>query len=316
MLRFAQDMDECRSVQFAKYFSSSSQLSVNSWATQEKDALQRCGHCDNCTRLPDSFSRRDVRLPAWQLLRVADAARRNSGRLTIGQLCDLARGLGGATFDVSGKGKGKSRAKEKQRAELNLDEIAGGKVELSKEDTETLCVHLLVNDYLQEDFHPTAYTTNVYVIPGPNALRLSRMSRIDMEQGKGPSLECSFPNKPKRKGASQKSPRKKAQAEQGECSELGSSSRPRKRALPSYDERDEDITLTNHERNDHNLKDMYGDPEDDEFDLQDEVEDADDWNFSLRGRSTQPSRKKPRTTTQRSSKLARSGDDVISISSD
>lgn len=67
------------------------------------------------------------------------------------------------------------------------------------QDTEWLCVHLLTNGYLKEPYHLTAFHVNAYVIPGMNAMHPSRFSENDLEQGKGPMLECCFPGKPKRK---------------------------------------------------------------------------------------------------------------------
>ncbi|PCH44665.1 ATP-dependent DNA helicase, partial [Wolfiporia cocos MD-104 SS10] len=131
MLRFVQNMEECRKVQFAKYFRASSQLEIASWTTDEEDALARCGHCDNCTRAPDALVRQDVRVPAWQILQVARAVQRNDGRVTIATLSDLVRGLGNATINVA-SGKRKGRAKESETIGLDLDAIAGGKVNLSK----------------------------------------------------------------------------------------------------------------------------------------------------------------------------------------
>lgn len=47
-------------------------------------------------------------------------------------MADLIRGVGGGSFGVGGGGrKGKGKAKEK--VGLDLDEIAGGKVPLSKD---------------------------------------------------------------------------------------------------------------------------------------------------------------------------------------
>ena len=98
--------------------------------TEEEDANTPCGHCDNCTRAPDTLERlgERTRLAAWRLLRVATDARKE---LTMTQLCDLARGLGSSAAAGTGKGKGKGRAKEK--VTVDLERVAGGKVELSKE---------------------------------------------------------------------------------------------------------------------------------------------------------------------------------------
>jgi ATP-dependent DNA helicase Q1 len=90
-----------------------------------------CGHCDNCTRDPDSISEQDVTLEAWQILRVAAAVAREGGRVTVGMLCDLARGNGGGVIGVSA---GKKKSKEDgAKVALNLDELIGGKVTMNKD---------------------------------------------------------------------------------------------------------------------------------------------------------------------------------------
>lgn len=109
------------------------------------DALERCGHCDNCTRPLGDVDQKDVTVEAWQILKIVDSVKRQGGRLTHNGLGDLARGMGGGAFDV-GSGKGKGKTKEKQT--LNLDEIAGGKVGLSR-DVGTRCMMLCtVSDLL------------------------------------------------------------------------------------------------------------------------------------------------------------------------
>jgi hypothetical protein len=51
---------------------------------------------------------------------------------------------------------------------------------------------MLLSKHFKEDFQTTAYTVNVYIIPGSQALRLSRLSRADVEDGKCPKIEHSF----------------------------------------------------------------------------------------------------------------------------
>ncbi|KAI0366052.1 ATP-dependent DNA helicase [Pilatotrama ljubarskyi] len=202
MLRFASDLEECRKIQFARYFSASSNLSIDAWGTADEDALTRCGHCDNCTRPPETVDRRDVRLPAWQLLKLATVLHRARESVTMAQLCSRARGLraSGATDGAKGRGRGKRAPKEK--VNVDLQEVAGGKIELTQEQTEALCVRLLVDGYLDLDFSPTAYTINVYFKPSDTATRFTRFSRAEIEQGKGPQYECTFLKKvTKRKGA-------------------------------------------------------------------------------------------------------------------
>ena len=54
------------------------------------------------------------------------------GRVTLGMMVDLVRGAGGGSYGVSGESH-RRKGKAKEKAELNLDAIAGGKVNLSKD---------------------------------------------------------------------------------------------------------------------------------------------------------------------------------------
>ena len=98
-----------------------------SWTTDDTDALAHCGHCDNCVRPPETVDQRDVTVEAWQILKIAAAVQRQGGRLTLNGLGDLARGTGGGTFDTGGNGKGKGKMA------FDLDNIAGGKIGLSRD---------------------------------------------------------------------------------------------------------------------------------------------------------------------------------------
>ena len=112
-----------------RYFSVSSELSVEEWTTEEKAALDRCGHCDNCTRAPESVRRVDLRLPAWQILKAAEAVEHCGSHLTMRQLVDIVRGLGHGK--ISARRIRYKRAQESMT--IDMTEIAGGKVELSPE---------------------------------------------------------------------------------------------------------------------------------------------------------------------------------------
>ncbi|EIW74415.1 ATP-dependent DNA helicase [Coniophora puteana RWD-64-598 SS2] len=193
MLAFAQDLQECRKILFAKYFSASSELQMSAWTTAEKGSLDRCGHCDNCTRSPETLDVRDVTLESWQILRVLEAVHAGGGRVTMSGLAELAIGRGGGAFEqapVRGKRKKAQGAKEKMT--VDYDAVAGGKVALSKDDTEFLIVHLLNARYLREEFVQTAYSVNVYLAPGQLALMLTGHSKEDVVCGKGRRIECAF----------------------------------------------------------------------------------------------------------------------------
>ncbi|THH10608.1 hypothetical protein EW145_g1208 [Phellinidium pouzarii] len=182
-----------------RYFSTASSLSMSAWGTAESDAHARCGHCDNCTRPPESVERRDVTLAAWQILQVTQTIERDGGRVTLGMLADLVRGVGGGAYGVSGGGGKRGKGKAKEKVELDLGEIAGGKVKLGKDETEALLVSMLLSHHLKESFHSTAYAINVYVLSGANAFRLARHSREDVEDGKGPRITVAFLKKPSKK---------------------------------------------------------------------------------------------------------------------
>lgn len=68
---------------------------------------------------------------------MTEEVHRNGGRVTLAGLADLSRALGGGQYPVvEGKGRGK-KGKGKKRASgigvINLQEVAGGKVDLSKD---------------------------------------------------------------------------------------------------------------------------------------------------------------------------------------
>lgn len=193
MLRFAQDMQECRKILFAKYFSTSSDLSMAAWTTEESNATDRCGHCDNCTRPPETVEHSDTTLEAWRILKILENVDANGGRQTIAGLGDLARGLGGGTFEANGK-----RRKTREKVQLDYDAIASGKVGLSKDDVEKLIVQLLISRYLSEAFSSTAYSVNVYVTPGELAIRLTRYTHSEIVNGNGPRIYCSFSRTPRK----------------------------------------------------------------------------------------------------------------------
>ncbi|EJF56547.1 ATP-dependent DNA helicase [Dichomitus squalens LYAD-421 SS1] len=340
MLAFASDLEECRKIQFAQYFNKSSKMSLSFFRTEEEDANTRCGHCDNCMRAPDTLERLGVRtrVAAWQLLRVAADAGRE---LTMTQLCDLARGLGSSAAAGPGKGKGKGRAKEK--ATVDLDRVAGGKVELSREHTEALCVRLLVEGYFTLSFHHTAYSVNVYLEPSATAARFTRLGKDDVEQGGGPPFDCVFLKKPGRKGAAsgsghvKKAP-EKAKAASASASASASTGAPRaaagastgarakrKRSVSSVITTGTEDEQTDDGEDDEDMRDfVVGDADMDE-------DDDEDWHTGLRssranGRTSlaEPKVKRPRQSDTGSGRLKpvpRTGrtirdEEIIELSSD
>nr|XP_019008636.1 ATP-dependent DNA helicase [Kwoniella pini CBS 10737]OCF47417.1 ATP-dependent DNA helicase [Kwoniella pini CBS 10737] len=201
MLKFAQDLKTCRKVAFAKYFSASAHLSASAWdapdtLSSSSGTTSTCGICDNCTRNPGSIISKDVTIEAWKILKVTRAVQTEQGRVTLTNLSDLARGLGGGMFNVIGgegrKGKRKANG-EKEKFDINS---IGGKIALGKDDTETLIIHLLLLGYLQDCepiFLAWADNVNVYIIPSDTAFRLTRLRLEDIEDRPPVKIECIFP---------------------------------------------------------------------------------------------------------------------------
>jgi ATP-dependent DNA helicase Q1 len=206
-----------------RYFSTSSALSLSAWSAEGSETLSKCAHCDNCTRSPESVEDKDVTLDAWKILKVAHVIGEEGGRTTLGMLADLVRGAGGGAFEGGSGGRGKGKGKAKEKKPLDLGVICGGKVDMSKEvsllhlqtfnphqhvafqDVESLLITLLLQDYMKEEYSSTAYTINVYLIPGKLSLRLSRLSEEDVINGSGPRIRASFVKKGKgRKSAAAK----------------------------------------------------------------------------------------------------------------
>jgi ATP-dependent DNA helicase Q1 len=78
-----------------------------------------------------SIVTKDVTLESWKILRVLDEVIRCGGRVTLANLADLVRGLGGGSFAVPAGGKRK-RA-EPEKASLNLEGLIGGKITMNKD---------------------------------------------------------------------------------------------------------------------------------------------------------------------------------------
>ena len=170
MLAYAQSA-ACRKSLFGQYFS------------DQYGGAAVCGACDNC-HSPVELTNATVE--AWKLVRVIEEVYEEGGRITLAGLGDLSRGLGGGQYSVvdsQQRKRKKQRVKAKQSGFLDLAEVAGGKVVLSKDDTERVLIELLLKGYLADEFNATAYMVNVYVRPGPMSGRLTRLSLHDVESG-------------------------------------------------------------------------------------------------------------------------------------
>ncbi|KAF9652354.1 ATP-dependent DNA helicase [Thelephora ganbajun] len=188
ILRYAQDMSECRKVFFAQYFSASANLDVSAWSADGTAALERCGHCDNCLRDGTSNKREDKTREAWQILKIAEEVYDLKGNVTIASLAALAGGNRQCKIKVKQK---RGAATEMQ---IDVNRIAGGKVNLTVSDTEILIIELLIEGYLTAQVQQTTYTTYAYLIPSLTASRITRHAREDLAKCDY-SVRCHFPIK-------------------------------------------------------------------------------------------------------------------------
>lgn len=191
-------------------------------------------------------------------------------------------------------------------------------MKICDKDIESLIVQMLVFRYLEEAFSSTAYTVNVYVALGNQALRLARLNREDIVNGFGPRIQCSFRRlgrkvKNKKVVVNRKSPGNLGLQEDISAgpSRIRQVSPPKKKrhfqdvSAPDDQDVDETEDFTSQIRT---------------VDAEESDADDDDWAYSLR--PPQPAKRR-RTSGEKafgiSARLNRgrmSDDEVISLSSD
>lgn len=174
---------------FRRYFSVASQLDTSSWTTDDVDASEPCGHCDNCTRSPGAIEHRDMTQDAWKLVKILDAAARP---LTLKKLTSLARGNNGGSYELPHGQKGKIDLKELIGSPINLRPIVRlflldvqscPSLMRIKKDTEHLFNHMMTEKYFVERLDPNEHTTNVYYALGPAASKLLHFTLDNMPRG-------------------------------------------------------------------------------------------------------------------------------------
>lgn len=164
MLSYAQSPN-CRQCVLAAYF--------------DEPRSERCGVCDRCER---QVLVTDVSEHAWKVVRAAQHVHARGGRITLVALADLVRGLQNAQFKLADDQGHPTSAKE----QLDLDALHG-KVTLSRDDCECLLVQLVLDGYLSQSFQATAYTVNVYIVPGPRASRYGSLAYEEVRAKRRPN---------------------------------------------------------------------------------------------------------------------------------
>jgi len=123
-----------------------------------------------CTRDPETVTTVDITLQAYRALRIIEAASAQDGTLTLPQAGDLVRGNGGGSFST------KTGKNNKAKGVVNVKEVAGGKVTLNKDETESMLLKLLVDGYLKENFA----NSKPYFLALSEAIELMSRSSIQL----------------------------------------------------------------------------------------------------------------------------------------
>ncbi|KAI8869891.1 ATP-dependent DNA helicase, partial [Ramicandelaber brevisporus] len=164
MIKYAEEVSTCRKLQFEKYFDDN-----------KGDGTTCVTKCDICTRsATKALQSVDITKEAGHLTRILNAANGVGDRLTISKLVDLWYGR-----------KTTIQAQTAVNALVSSGKVVTVKVGSSKnpewlkgDAAERVIVHLLMNGYLEEDFHMTAYSTVVYLKVGQAGHPLVRATSL------------------------------------------------------------------------------------------------------------------------------------------
>ncbi|KAI7829726.1 P-loop containing nucleoside triphosphate hydrolase protein [Gamsiella multidivaricata] len=144
MTKYAQDVRTCRHQLFDTHFSK-----------HLAQQLPPCGFCDNCILAGSDIFTEDLRTEVRALCLLVDRLKAVNERVTLNKLVEAWRGVGSL------------RAIAKVvRDEYQTDVVPK---RANKDDYERIINHLIINGYLREDFHFTAYSTLAYIVNGPRA---------------------------------------------------------------------------------------------------------------------------------------------------
>ncbi|KAM9293530.1 ATP-dependent DNA helicase Q1 isoform 2-T5 [Morus bassanus] len=148
MVSYCQNMNKCRRVLIAHHFD-------EVWDSANCNRM-----CDNCCR-DNSCEKMDITGCCRDLIRILEQAENMSEKLTPLKLIDAWSGKGASKFRVA--------------------EVTPPKH--PREELERIIAHLLLQQYLKEDFSFTAFATISYVKIGPKASLLKNEAHVITIQG-------------------------------------------------------------------------------------------------------------------------------------
>ncbi|KAI8991957.1 P-loop containing nucleoside triphosphate hydrolase protein [Mycotypha africana] len=149
MIRYAQDYRTCRKILFEKYFS----LDAVSESSSEEGLVNKitpdepCGICDNCQRSNGSIRSEDIAPLAKALVQLCKILKDFNERVTMSKLVQMAQGRQ--------LGIVKTKVMNDPSIQIPFDR------KYNDYDIERVINHLLLEEYLTEDFLFTPYSTIV-----------------------------------------------------------------------------------------------------------------------------------------------------------
>ncbi|XP_045869367.1 ATP-dependent DNA helicase Q1 isoform X2 [Meles meles] len=155
MVSYCQNISKCRRVLIAQHFD-------EVWNSEACNKM-----CDNC-RKNISCERKNVTAHCRDLIKILKQAENLNEKLTPLKLIDSWMGKGAAKLRVAGVVPPK----------------------LPREDLEKIIAHLLLQQYLKEDYSFTAYATISYLKIGPKANLLNNEAHVITMQVKKPTESC------------------------------------------------------------------------------------------------------------------------------
>lgn len=155
MVSYCQNISKCRRVLIAQHFD-------EVWNSEACNKM-----CDNC-RKNISCERKNVTAHCRDLIKILKQAENLNEKLTPLKLIDSWMGKGAAKLRVAGVVPPK----------------------FPREDLEKIIAHLLLQQYLKEDYSFTAYATISYLKIGPKANLLNNEAHVITMQVKKPTESC------------------------------------------------------------------------------------------------------------------------------
>ncbi|RKO89068.1 P-loop containing nucleoside triphosphate hydrolase protein, partial [Blyttiomyces helicus] len=168
MVRYADDLKSCRRTLMERYFGEAA--SVSQWGETSADG---CSNCDVCLRTDDerdSIVREDVTEEARTVLRIAAALKDVDEKVTFIKAVEAWRGVGKRHPCIVA-------AVERKEATIPPPKKFSKEVRMrvgTRDDCERIIIHLLLEQYLREDFHYTPYATVAYLTIGTKGERMLR----------------------------------------------------------------------------------------------------------------------------------------------